>query len=280
MVLKKIGFVGQGWGAYSAVKSLLNFFFIEFISDDEVVTKLIGKNGLKINSFSDFSVDLIIIAGYKPIIEKRFTQKFNILNIHYSLLPRYRGLHSIPWAIINGENKLGWTLHQVNEFIDDGPIIYQKSFLNDQKSSATFYMKKLNYDVENNLDSIIIKYLNKKINPVIQDLSKATWFAKRNQHHNIINFDKGIEYCKRLQRVLQSPYPDPIIKYNNITFAVTKLAFENRNSFSENSRIINIDSKGVWVGCPDGYILLLEIKDFEGKEIPYSYFKIGTYINV
>jgi methionyl-tRNA formyltransferase len=280
MILKKIGFVGQGWGALSAIKSLNKFFFIEFVSEDEEVIKLIGENGLKINSFSNFSVDIIICAGYKPIIEKKYTQKYNILNIHYSLLPRYRGLHAIPWAIINGENKLGWTLHQVNEFIDDGSIIHQKSYLNDHKSSATFYMKKINDDVEKNLALVLKQYLNKKIVPIIQDFSNATWVAKRKQHHNFINFEKGFEYCRRLQRVLQTPYPNPIIDYRNDVFAVTKLTFEKRNSSCENSRILNVDKNGVWVGCPDGYILLLQIKDLVGNRISYSHFIVGTYINV
>lgn len=67
--------------------------------------------------------------------------KNKIINIHYSLLPKYRGYHSTVWAIINDEKYLGLTIHEMSEYIDDGDIIYQYKVENDKKNFRRIYVR-------------------------------------------------------------------------------------------------------------------------------------------
>lgn len=75
-------------------------------------------------------ISLIILAGYMKIISKNFINKYGkkIINIHPSLLPKYKGLNTYERALKNNEKKAGCTVHFVNEKIDNGKSILQKSF--------------------------------------------------------------------------------------------------------------------------------------------------------
>jgi methionyl-tRNA formyltransferase len=275
----KIGFVGEGWGAVVAIKSLQQYFDIEcFSSDENVIKELIGDYNL-IYSFEEFKSEMIICAGYKPLIQQIFVLKHQIINIHYSLLPSYRGLHSNAWAIMNGEIYLGLTIHLINEFIDDGPILHQKKFFNDQISSATYYMEIMNFYILENLGRVIYQYSKGDLIPEEQDKNNASWVGKRGLEHNLINFNKGFEYCKRLFRVLQHPYPYPQIKYKDQFYTVAKIKFHESKIETDLSRILNIDEQGIWVKILDGYIVLDEIRDMSGNLIKNKIFKIGNYLN-
>jgi formyltetrahydrofolate-dependent phosphoribosylglycinamide formyltransferase len=75
-------------------------------------------------------ISLICLAGYMKIISKSFIQKFGkkIINIHPSLLPKFKGLDTFTRILKNNEKKTGCTVHYVDEKLDAGHIIAQKSF--------------------------------------------------------------------------------------------------------------------------------------------------------
>lgn len=74
-------------------------------------------------------VDLGISAFFDRIFRQRHIDKFEMLvNLHNSLLPRYRGVRPINWALKNGETTHGVTLHRITPGIDEGPILAQESF--------------------------------------------------------------------------------------------------------------------------------------------------------
>jgi len=80
-----------------------------------------------INEFKWAGVDLIVLAGYMRIISPKFVESFpnRIINIHPSLLPKYKGLHAIEQALESGDVCTGVTVHYVNEEMDGGEIILQ-----------------------------------------------------------------------------------------------------------------------------------------------------------
>ena len=94
---------------------------------------------LKINKIS-----LICLAGYMKILPKSFLRKFakKVLNIHPSLLPKFKGLNTYTKIIENREVKTGCTVHFVNEKLDDGKIIVQKSFFINQNYDEKFIKNK------------------------------------------------------------------------------------------------------------------------------------------
>ena len=75
-----------------------------------------------------YQVDMIVMAGWMKIVSKKFTDEFagRIINLHPSLLPKYKGLHAVEQALKAGEDTTGCTVHFVNEYLDSGAIIKQQ----------------------------------------------------------------------------------------------------------------------------------------------------------
>ena len=81
-----------------------------------------------IKIFKAWNVDLIVMAGWMRIISKKFCEAFpeRIINLHPSLLPKYKGLHAIEQALNSGDDVTGCTVHYVTEELDSGRIIMQQ----------------------------------------------------------------------------------------------------------------------------------------------------------
>ena len=79
--------------------------------------------------FNVYDVDLIVMAGWMRIVSKKFCEAFSgrIINLHPSLLPKYKGLNAIEQAMAAGETETGATVHFVNEQLDSGAIIKQQT---------------------------------------------------------------------------------------------------------------------------------------------------------
>ena len=79
--------------------------------------------------FNAYDVDLIVMAGWMRIVSKKFCDAFSgrIINLHPSLLPKYKGLNAIEQAMAAGETETGATVHFVNEHLDSGAIIKQQT---------------------------------------------------------------------------------------------------------------------------------------------------------
>tara|TARA_R100001443_G_scaffold138_3_gene558 strand:+ start:237 stop:752 length:516 start_codon:yes stop_codon:yes gene_type:complete len=78
--------------------------------------------------FNAYEVDMIVMAGWMRIVSKKFCDEFagRIINLHPSLLPKYKGLHAVEQALKADEDETGCTVHFVNEYLDSGAIIKQQ----------------------------------------------------------------------------------------------------------------------------------------------------------
>jgi len=91
-----------------------------------------------------YRISLICLAGYMKIISKNFINNCGkkIINIHPSLLPKFKGLHTFQKVLKNNEKKTGCTVHFVNEKLDSGKIIVQKSFLINKNDNVKILKEK------------------------------------------------------------------------------------------------------------------------------------------
>ena len=99
-----------------------------------------------------YKISFICLAGYMKIISNNFIRKFNkkIVNIHPSLLPKFKGLNTFARILKNNEIKTGCTVHFVNGKLDSGRIVSQKSFYisqNDDEKTLKQKTQKLEYQV-------------------------------------------------------------------------------------------------------------------------------------
>ncbi len=80
-----------------------------------------------IKIFEAYNIDIIVMAGWMRVVSKKFIDAFpgRIINLHPSLLPKYKGLHAIRQAIEAGESETGCSVHYVTEELDSGAVIRQ-----------------------------------------------------------------------------------------------------------------------------------------------------------
>ena len=100
----------------------------QILSENKTLVKL--KNN---------KIDLILLAGYMKILSKKFIRSFgkSIINIHPSLLPKFKGLNTFKKVLMHKEKKTGCTVHFVNEKLDGGKLIVQKFFFIDKKDKKS-----------------------------------------------------------------------------------------------------------------------------------------------
>ncbi len=79
--------------------------------------------------FEAYQVDLVVMAGWMRIVSKKFCDEFagRLINLHPSLLPKYKGLNAVEQALASGDAETGCTVHFVNEHLDSGAIIKQQT---------------------------------------------------------------------------------------------------------------------------------------------------------
>ena len=139
---KKITFLLSGGGSnlYKILKKNLSskkFITLSIISDNQVskqIKDLIKLNELEIKIYEKESnlktrfmgdCDVVFSVGYLKKIESEIIKNYEIINLHPSLLPKYKGLMTHKRMLINNEDKYGYSIHKVTKYLDDGEILSQ-----------------------------------------------------------------------------------------------------------------------------------------------------------
>jgi len=180
-----------------------------------------GEEELKI--FKELSPDIVVVVAYGQIIPKNFLNiaKFGFINVHPSLLPKWRGAAPIQRAIMNGDIKIGVSIMKVEEKLDSGPILASKEIELDQNATHGEIEKKLSIIGAN----LLVENLNKselgKFKFIAQVNEKATYANKINKSETKINW--SLEANKVLAHIHGlSPNPGAWFEYENERFKVLR----------------------------------------------------------
>lgn len=181
--------------------------------------------------------DVIVVSTFNQIIPQSVIDipKFGIINVHPSLLPKYRGATPTVWALLNGEKETGITTHFIeNEQIDCGRIILQtklKIESNDTDGSIRPKLAKLSEKALINSMHLILRE-NKEIFPK-QNESEATYYTKRTLKDAEINLDSSFKDIVRKIRAM-SPYPGARLTYNGERYLATSASLINDKTIKRN----------------------------------------------
>jgi len=149
--------------------------------------------------------DLIVVAAYGQILPKEILDipKYGCLNVHPSLLPKYRGASPVQYAILNGDKKTGVTIMLMDEKMDHGPIMASSKF---QIPNSKITYGELLKELANLGAKLLIETIPKwtppthhppEIKPIPQDESKATYTKILSKEDGKINWKKSAEYIER-----------------------------------------------------------------------------------
>lgn len=208
--------------------------------------------------------DIIITCAYGQIIPKAILDypKYKAINVHASILPKYRGGAPIQRAIMNGEKETGITIMYMDEHMDSGNIISQKAIPIERKDtwgSLSTKLSELGRDLLIETLPSIFDGTNRSI-PQNSDEITFGYIIKRDDEK--IDFTKTAEEIYNQIRAL-SPSPGAFFTLNGTIFKVYEAKIENKTG--QINRINNIYNDGIGIGTTDGEIVITKIKP-EGKK--------------
>lgn len=222
-----------------------------------------------ISRLKELKPDLGILISYGKILKRDLIEIFKkgIINIHFSLLPKYRGAAPIQRALMNGEKETGLTAFLLNEKLDAGPIIYQEKIEIENEDNYGSLKEKLKESSKDFIIKAIEKYLNNE--PVIyQDDGLATYAPKIKKEERKINWEKDKEKIFNQIRAL-SPIPGAYTLFRNEQLIILKSEI-SQNELKETSELpyggILIFNKCLYVKCANSFLRIKELKP-SGKKI-------------
>jgi len=213
--------------------------------------------------------DLIVVAGCGQIISKDILEipKYGSLNVHPSLLPKYRGCSPIHSTILNGEKETGVTIILMNEKADQGPIVaVSKLTIGDSKMTAKELEEKLTNLGAELLIKTISQWLKGKIKTRVQDESKATYTKTLNKEAGFIDWTKSAQEIERQIRAF-CDCPGAFCKMNNKIIKIWKASINNKTENGPKGipgKTYLAPNDKIAVQCGKDYLIIEEFQ-FEGK---------------
>ncbi|GAA0090274.1 methionyl-tRNA formyltransferase [Paraclostridium bifermentans] len=170
-----------------------------------------------LTKIKSLNLDLIVCVNFDQILKKDIINLPTIgcINTHASLLPKYRGRAPLNWAMINGEEYSGVTVHFIDEGIDTGDIILQEKIKIDEDD----YISDLLNKVKNTYPKIVLNAIqsleNNNINLIKPDLSKGFYVNKRTKDDGKIDFSKPSKDIINFIKAISKPYPGAFLYHND-----------------------------------------------------------------
>jgi methionyl-tRNA formyltransferase len=211
--------------------------------------------------------DAIIVVGYGRIIPSWMLElpRYGNINVHASLLPKYRGAAPVQWAIANGETVSGVTTMLLNEGLDTGDILLQKEMAIRPEDTAVTYASHL---AEMGADLIVETlrgFEDKTITPVPQDHAKATLAPILKKEDGLIDFTRTATEIHNRLRGFQ-PWPGAYTQFRGKSLKLISATPEDTLSNLEQGELRMGDEK-LFVGCGARTVLQLLHVQPEGKKI-------------
>lgn len=238
------------------------------------------------------NADLIVVAAFGQILSQEILDlpRYGCVNVHASLLPKYRGAAPIQWAVINGETETGVTIMQMNAGLDTGDILLQERVpLDAAETGESLYEKLTAVGGE-----LIMKALPMieagTIKPVKQDDRLSSYAPMLNREMGNIDWTMQAAQIERLVRGLNSwPsaytfYGGRMLKIWNSEPAGDEAFFDEKPSglsgetHNEPGTVISVDKTKIYVQCGEGVLALLEVQMEGKKRMSVQTFLLGTHI--
>lgn len=213
----------------------------------------------------ELKLDVLVVVAYGQILPKSVLSipKHGAVNVHASLLPKYRGAAPIAWAILNGEKVTGVTTMLLDEGMDTGDILLQKEIpIGDGDTCETLHDR-----LASSGAPLLLKTLEKmksgNINPLPQDHSKATYAPPFKKEDGHIDWRKqAVEIDRRVRAF--NPWPGAYTKWDDQLLKIYKGEIRERPSAGKPGTVIWVGSDFIEVETGKDSYLIKEIQ-MEGR---------------
>ena len=240
----------------------------------------IRKDQTALDKIKEIKPDLNVVIAYGQIIPSSiiYLPRYNSLNVHFSLLPKYRGASPVQWALLEGEDKTGITIFELDEKMDEGDILIQEEVKIFPEENAAELEARLAQKGANLLIKTIAQI--DKLKHIKQDHSQATYAPKISKKDGKIDWTKNSLYIERQVRAF-TPWPSAYAFFKVIRIKIHKGKKIEKEAppGSSSGEISGIKKEGIEVCCGEGSTFLIQSLQPENRKRMDAYaFSLGTEI--
>lgn len=237
------------------------------------------KDPAAVNQIRAWNPDIIVVAAYGQILRPEVLDlpQNGCLNVHASLLPRWRGAAPINAAILNGDRETGITIMRMDAGMDTGPILSQHAIPIAEDETAGTLFKKLSTLGAELLIKTIPAYLDHRIEPKVQDESLVTYAPMLKKSDGELDFSHPAAYLARQVRAF-NPWPGTYTVWKDKTFKIHQASHIDEGSLAftvmpgERTSYNGVPA----IGATDGLLILEVVQPAGRKRLPGKQFLQGA----
>lgn len=239
------------------------------------------KTEVFLQQLKQLAPDLIIVVAYGKILPAALLElpPLGAINVHGSLLPKYRGAAPIQWAVINGEKESGVTIMQMDEGMDTGDILYPVSIPIEDHDTAGSLFNKLAELGGRALAEAVEKLKCNEITPIPQDNSQASHAPMLSKEQGHIDWSKPALELHNLIRGLD-PWPSAYGFLEGKRFRFFSPLLVAKKATEQPGTICRADAEGLLIATGSDYLCIKEIQPEGKKRMTVQACLCGTPINI
>lgn len=217
--------------------------------------------------------DYIVVAAYGQILPLEILQHAPCINLHASILPKYRGASPIQQTLLNGDSKTGVTAMLMDEGLDTGDIIKIKEIDVDKTEMAESLFERLT-DVASELTIDVLENFN-LYTPLKQDDTLSSHCKKITKQDGAVDFHNAVELFNKYRAF--TPWPGI---YLSSGLKLKKMELVDEESQNESGKILRVETDGVIVGCTKGAVKVLSVQPESKNEMDTLSYINGKRLNI
>lgn len=227
----------------------------------------------------EINPDVIVVVAYGQILPESILNipKYGCINVHGSLLPKYRGAAPIQWAVLDGEEKTGITTMYMEKGLDTGDMIDKAEIVLDPKETAGTLHDKLMEIGANLLLETLEKLENETAVRIKQNDAESCYASMLTKEMGQIDFSKSAREIECLIRGM-NPWPSAYTSLNGKTLKVWEAEVLTENSGEEPGTVIDVTKDAIVAACKEGALKLLEVQMAGKKRMKVSAFLPGYQV--
>lgn len=240
----------------------------------------IRKDVEVIDKLKSLNLDFIVVVAFGQILPKEILDipKYGCINLHASLLPKYRGAAPINWCIIDGEKETGITTMLMDEGLDTGDMLLKEVIkIHDDMTAG-----ELHDIIKENGGDLLIKTLKgivaKEITREKQDDSKSSYAKMLNKELAKIDWNNSAYKIKNLVRGL-NPWPVTYTNYEDKVMKIYECDVVDKKHSEKPGTIISADKDGIIVACGENYLNIKKLQFPGGKALKAEEYLRGKTID-
>lgn len=228
-----------------------------------------------------YGADLFVVAAFGQILSKEILDmpKFGCVNIHASLLPKYRGAAPIQWAILDGEKETGVTIMQMNEGLDTGDMLTKVLVPIEDTDTGESLFDKLAEAGAKLLIETIPQMEAGTLHPEAQDDSLSTYAKMIKKEMGLIDWKKEAVVLERLVRGMNS-WPSAYTHFNGKTLKVWEAGVEVKEAKAEPGTVVEVTKNSIKVQTGQDLLVLKQIQLEGKKRMDVASFLLGYKVEV